>query len=55
MHPALIVGMPVGFVNVLESKELLHLVDIPYVTLEGRRGGSPLAVATLHAIMEERE
>ena len=55
VHPALIVGMPVGFVNVLESKELLHLVDIPYVTLEGRRGGSPLAVATLHAIMEERE
>lgn len=52
-RPALIVGMPVGFVNVLESKELLRSVDVPYVMLEGRRGGSPLAVASLHAIMEE--
>lgn len=53
IRPALMVGMPVGFVNVLESKELLRLVSVPYVTVEGRRGGSPLAVATLHAIMEE--
>ena len=53
VRPALIVGMPVGFVNVLESKELLHFLDVPYITLSGRRGGSPLAVATLHAIMEE--
>lgn len=52
-RPALIVGMPVGFVNVLESKELLKLVDVPYITLEGRRGGSPLAVAALHAVMED--
>ncbi len=53
VRPALIVGMPVGFVNVLESKELLSLVEVPYITLAGRRGGSPLAVATLHAIMED--
>ena len=53
VRPALIVGMPVGFVNVLESKELLRYVDVPYVMLEGRRGGSPLAVASLHAIMED--
>ena len=52
-RPALIVGMPVGFVNVLESKELLKLVDVPYITLEGRRGGSPLAVAALQAVMED--
>lgn len=51
--PALIVGMPVGFVNVVESKKLLDLVKIPFIRLNGRRGGSPLAVATLHAIMEE--
>lgn len=53
VRPALIIGMPVGFVNVLESKELLRYVDVPYVMLEGRRGGSPLAVASLHAIMED--
>ena len=52
VRPALIVGMPVGFVNILESKELLQFIDVPYITLTGRRGGSPLAVAALHAIME---
>lgn len=51
--PALIVGMPVGFVNVVESKKLLDCVTIPFVRINGRRGGSPLAVATLHAMMEE--
>ena len=50
--PALIVGMPVGFVNVVESKKLLDLVDIPFVRINGRRGGSPLAVAALHGRME---
>lgn len=52
VRPALIVGMPVGFVNVTESKELLRLTDVPHIVLEGRRGGSPLAVAALHGIME---
>lgn len=52
IKPALIIGMPVGFVNVKESKELLAATDIPHVMLAGRRGGSPLAVATLHALME---
>ena len=52
IKPAVIIGMPVGFVNVLESKELLAATDIPFVMLEGRRGGSPLAVATLHGMME---
>jgi precorrin isomerase len=52
IKPRLIIGMPVGFVNVVESKELLKNIDIPYITIEGRRGGSTLAVATLHAIME---
>ncbi len=53
IRPALIIGMPVGFVNVLESKDLLQFVEVPFITLTGRRGGSPLAVAALHAIMEE--
>ncbi len=50
--PALIIAMPVGFVNVVESKKLLDEVDVPWIRMNGRRGGSPLAVATLHGIME---
>jgi precorrin isomerase len=50
IRPALVIGMPVGFVHVLESKEELMTTGIPYVILTGRRGGSPLAVATLHAL-----
>lgn len=50
IRPALVIGMPVGFVHVLESKEELVASDLPYVVLDGRRGGSPLAVAALHAI-----
>jgi precorrin-8X/cobalt-precorrin-8 methylmutase len=52
IKPDLIIGMPVGFVNVIESKELLRETTIPHITIEGRRGGSPLAVATLHGIIE---
>lgn len=52
IRPALIVGMPVGFVNVVESKQLLNDVEVPWIRLNGRRGGSPFAVAALHGIME---
>lgn len=52
VSPALVIGMPVGFVNVVESKELLAQTSLPYILLEGRRGGSTLAVAALHAILE---
>ena len=52
VRPALVVGMPVGFVNVVESKQLLAQCDVPQIVLEGRRGGSALAVTTLHAVME---
>ncbi len=50
--PALIVGMPVGFVGAAESKEALisHSCGVPYITVRGRRGGSPLAVAALNAL-----
>jgi precorrin isomerase len=44
--------MPVGFVHVIESKELVMATEIPQVVIKGRRGGSSLAVATLHAIIE---
>lgn len=50
--PALIIAMPVGFVNVVESKELSRRIPTPCIRIAGRRGGSPLAVATLHGIME---
>lgn len=52
IRPALVIGMPVGFVNVVESKQLLGMCDVPQIVLEGRRGGSALAVTTLHAIIE---
>lgn len=54
LRPALVVGMPVGFVNVTESKALLALCPVPQIVLEGRRGGSALAVAALHAVLESR-
>ena len=48
--PALVIGMPVGFVNAEESKELLIHSGIPCLALRGRRGGSPLAAATVNAL-----
>ncbi|MDI6709871.1 MAG: precorrin-8X methylmutase [Thermoanaerobacterales bacterium] len=48
--PALVVAMPVGFVHVEESKQELMELGVPYICLAGRRGGSTLAVAALHAL-----
>jgi precorrin-8X/cobalt-precorrin-8 methylmutase len=51
--PALIVGMPVGFVNAAQSKELLMAhADIPYITVVGRKGGTALACAAVNALAE---
>jgi len=50
IQPALVIAMPVGFVHVIESKEELISLDIPYIVLAGRRGGSPLAVSVIHAL-----
>jgi len=51
--PALIVGMPVGFVNAAESKQaLMAQVRVPYVAITGRKGGSALAAATVNALAE---
>lgn len=47
---ALVVAMPVGFVHVTESKEEVQTLDVPQIVVRGRRGGSPLAVATIHAL-----
>ncbi len=51
-RPALVIGMPVGFVHVLESKQELSGLGVPYIILDGRRGGSALAVSALHALCE---
>lgn len=53
MAPALVVGMPVGFVNAAESKELLMAQDaIPYITIAGRKGGSSLAASVINALLK---
>ena len=50
IRPDLVVAMPVGFVHVVESKEELMALGVPYIALAGRRGGSPLAVSIIHAL-----
>lgn len=52
IRPALVIGMPVGFVNALESKELLQKYNIQSIVIQGRKGGSPLAAATINALAE---
>jgi len=50
VSPALVVGMPVGFVNAAESKALLMSRNIPYISIEGRKGGSALAASVVNAL-----
>ncbi|MHB8124942.1 MAG: precorrin-8X methylmutase [Desulfitobacteriaceae bacterium] len=51
-RPALIIGIPVGFVGAAESKELLwERQELPSITIKGTRGGSPLAVAVVNALI----
>lgn len=50
--PALIIGMPVGFVACPESKEELMRRPVPYITIQGRRGGSSAAAATVNALLD---
>ncbi|MFM1654080.1 precorrin-8X methylmutase [Brevibacillus sp. B_LB10_24] len=54
--PGLIIGMPVGFVSAAESKEELAKLDVPFITNQGRKGGSPVTVAAVNALslMAER-
>ena len=52
VRPALVVGMPVGFVSAAESKELMaELAEVPWIVIRGRKGGSTLVVAALHALL----
>jgi precorrin-8X/cobalt-precorrin-8 methylmutase len=50
-RPALVVGLPVGFVNAAESKAALAQLDHPHITNEGRKGGSNVAAAVVNALI----
>lgn len=49
--PALIIGVPVGFVNVVEAKELTMEMDCPWIVARGRKGGSNVAAAICNALL----
>lgn len=51
VKPALIIGVPVGFVSAAESKEAVLGLETPYIVAQGRKGGSPIAVAIIHALL----
>ena len=51
LRPALVVGVPVGFVNAAESKAALEQSDLPYITVRGRKGGSTVAAAIVNALL----
>lgn len=51
IHPKLIIGVPVGFVNVVEAKELIMTADVPYIVARGRKGGSNVAAAICNALL----
>jgi precorrin-8X/cobalt-precorrin-8 methylmutase len=56
VKPALIVGMPVGFVSAAESKAALsQLQNVPWLITRGRKGGSTLVVAAIHALLSLAE
>lgn len=49
--PELIIGVPVGFVNVVQSKNLIMQTDVPYIVARGRKGGSTVATAICNALL----
>ena len=51
VNPALVIGVPVGFVNVVESKELMLTMDAPHIVARGRKGGSNVAAAICNALI----
>ena len=51
IRPALIIGVPVGFVNVVESKEMIMEAGVPYIVARGRKGGSNVAAAICNALL----
>lgn len=53
IHPKGIIGVPVGFVNVVEAKELIMQADCPFIVARGRKGGSNVAAAICNALLYE--
>lgn len=52
VRPALIVGIPVGFVGAAESKDyLMEVSPVPYITVKGNKGGSPIAASVINALL----
>ncbi len=51
VSPLLIIGVPVGFVNVVQSKELIMSADVPYIVAKGRKGGSNIAACIVNALL----
>ncbi|MDR2649836.1 MAG: precorrin-8X methylmutase [Clostridiales bacterium] len=51
LRPSLVIGAPVGFVNVIQSKELILRTRTPYIVARGRKGGSAVAAAVINALM----
>jgi precorrin-8X/cobalt-precorrin-8 methylmutase len=51
--PVLIIAVPVGFVNVVESKEMILELDIPHIVAKGQKGGSNVAAAICNALLYE--
>lgn len=49
--PSLVIGVPVGFVGAAESKESFKELGLPYITVNGRKGGSTIGVSILHGIL----
>lgn len=55
IHPKLIIGVPVGFVNVVQAKELIMTAGVPYIVARGRKGGSNVAAAICNALLYQRK
>ena len=51
LRPELVIGVPVGFVNVVQSKELIMQTDVPYIVARGRKGGSNIAACICNALL----
>lgn len=55
IKPKLIIGVPVGFVNVVQAKELIMKADVPYIVARGRKGGSNVAAAICNALLYQMD
>lgn len=51
LNPRLVIGVPVGFVNVVQAKELIMTAGVPYIVARGRKGGSNVAAAICNALL----